>query len=548
MYVLDGSLQPVPAGVAGELYISGAGLARGYLDRAGLTAERFVADRFGAAGSRMYRSGDIARWRSDGVLDFLGRADAQVKLRGFRIEPGEIEAVLLRHPGVAQAAVIAREDAAGDKRLVGYVVAAGAGAPEAASLRAHVAQGVPDYMVPSAYVVLERLPLTPNGKLDRRALPAPEVRGLALWRGPRTPQEEILCALFGEVLGVGGVGIADNFFELGGDSIVSIQLVSRARKAGLVITPRAVFQHQTVEALAAIAAFVEKRASTLPDIATGALPLTPIMHWLLERGGPIDHFNQAMLLQVPAGVHEDHLIAALQAVVDHHDALRLRLIASVHGADFSLEVLPAGLVEARNCVRRVDVCSLDDEARRGCIAQQVQAAAARLAPASGVMVQAVWFDAGAEQAGRLLLTIHHLAVDGVSWRILLPDLAAAWASIARGEVAALAPRGTSFRRWAQRLAAEAQDAGRLAELAFWTGMLSAPALSLVEGALDRDARHQRQGRPAHADTAGCDHGGAADAGAGGVSCWHQRCAFDRLGAGCCGLVPAAWSMHRALRC
>ena len=276
VYVLDGGLRPVPAGVAGELYIAGAGLARGYLHRAGLTAERFVADPFGAAGSRMYRSGDLARWRADGVLEFLGRADAQVKLRGFRIEPGEIEAALLRPwGGCAGGGDCARGRGWGEaaRCLCGAARGGQAGrARRLRSLRAHVAGLLPDYMVPSAFVVLDRLPLTPNGKLDRRALPAPVVRGSVAGRGPRTPQEEILCGLFAEVLGLGRVGIDDNFFELGGDSIMSIQLVSRARKAGLVITPRAVFQHQTVAALAAVAAADRRRRlPTCADIATGAL-------------------------------------------------------------------------------------------------------------------------------------------------------------------------------------------------------------------------------------------------------------------------------------
>ena len=338
-------------------------------------------------------------------------------------------------------------------------------------------------MVPSAIVVLDRLPLTPNGKLDRGALPAPEVTPTPVRRLPRTGAEEVLCALFAQVLGLERVGIDDNFFALGGDSIMSIQLVSRARKAGLVITPRAVFQHQTVAALAAVADGVAQSAAVLPDTATGSLPATPIMRWLAQHGGPLERFSQAMLLRLPAGVREADLLAALQSVLDHHDGLRLRVEGYAESADWRLEVLAVGSVSASACLRRIEAIGLSDVGLRAAIAEEAQAAERRLAPGSGMMVQAVWFDAGAERPGRLLLTIHHLAVDGVSWRILVPDLAAAWGAIARGDVPALAARGTSFRHWAQRLLVHAQDKGRVGELAFWRAMLSEPCVCLVEGAL-----------------------------------------------------------------
>jgi non-ribosomal peptide synthase protein (TIGR01720 family) len=308
-------------------------------------------------------------------------------------------------------------------------------------------------------------------------------------RAPRTAQEAVLSALFAEVLGVERVGLDDSFFALGGDSIMSIQLVSRARRAGLAITPRAVFQHQTVAALAAVAAPVQDGAAAPVEVAAGPLPATPIMRWLFAHGGPIDGFHQAMLLCVPAPLREDALAAAMQVLIDHHDALRLRVAAAatstpLQRSGWSLEVLAAGAVPASACLRRVAVRGVTDEALRAAIAAEAAAAAGRLAPCSGVMVQGVWFDAGTEQAGRLLLSIHHLAVDGVSWRILVPDLAAAWEAIAGGRVPTLAPRGTSLRQWAGRLAAHAQDERRVAELAFWHDMLSAPSLALVEGVLD----------------------------------------------------------------
>ena len=487
IYVLDGSLQPVPVGVPGELYIAGAGLARSYLNRAALSAERFVADPYGVPGRRMYRTGDVARWRADGVLDFLGRADHQVKIRGFRIEPGEIEAVLLNHPAVAQAAVIAREDRSGDKRLVGYVVPARGQSTDPATLRAHLGQSLPDYMVPAAIVLLDALPLTSNGKLDRKELPAPDFGATkGSWRAPRSAEEELLCSLFAETLGLPRVGIEDNFFELGGDSISSIELVSRARRAGLLITPRDIFRHQSVEALAVVASAMHKTNAAVSDIGTGPLPLTPIMRWLLERGGSIGGFSQSMLLQVPTQLREEELIGAVQSLLDHHDALRLRLVGAGESIGaWSLEIAPPGAIRAAACVRRLDVSGLDELAARACLVEQAQAAKARLGPQAGVMVQAVWFDAGAEQAGRLLLTIHHLAVDAVSWRILVPDLAAALEAISRRPAPALEPCGSSFRRWAQRLLAAAQEPARL-EATHHTGRptLSGPDQPITHQPLD----------------------------------------------------------------
>jgi len=313
--------------------------------------------------------------------------------------------------------------------------------------------------------------------LDRRALPAPDLTP-ALRRPPRNTEERLLCELFAEVLRLDEVGIDDNFFELGGDSIISIQLVSRARNAGLGLTARAVFQHQTVAALAAAATTVKEVLSPPADEPVGILPATPIIRWLWELDGAFDSIHQATLLRTPADLHAAGLRAALQVLLDHHAALRLRVIPA------GLQVMPESPVLADAVLHRVGMRNLADDALRALVREQATAAVRRLAPAAGVMVQAVWFDAGADAPGRLLLCIHHLAVDAVSWRILVPDLAAAWAAIARGERPLLPPCGTSFRSWAERLAAHAMQPRRAAELALWTSMLRPPALPLVEDALN----------------------------------------------------------------
>ncbi|MEU1438840.1 amino acid adenylation domain-containing protein [Streptomyces sp. NPDC005786] len=469
IHVLDTALQPVPVGERGEMYVSGAGLARGYLGRPDLSADRFVADPYGGPGSRMYRTGDLAVRLPDGGLEYLGRADHQVKIRGFRIELGEIESVLLDLPEVSGGAVIVREDRPGDKRLVAYVVTAAGSGSGAEPLRAALGEALPSHMVPSAFVLLDALPLTANGKLDTRALPAPALTGSGTGRAPRTPREQVLCALMAEVLGAGEVGADDSFFDLGGDSIMSIQLVSQARAAGLAMSPRDVFRLKTAAALAEAATALDGQPAEPVDAALGTVALTPVMHWAAGHGGPLDGYNQSMVLRVPAGATLPLLGAALRSVLDHHDALRARL------TDGGLSIGPAGSVDADGCLRRVAATGLDDtalDALAGAEGRRAVAALAPRAPEGGGMVRAVWCDRGPDRSGLLVLVVHHLVIDGVSWRVLAPDLAQAYAAAVQGVAPRLQPAGTSLRTWSTRLAEAALSPEREAELPYWTALLS----------------------------------------------------------------------------
>ncbi len=488
VHLLDPRGRLVPPGIPGEMHVGGAGLARGYLGRPGLTAERFVPDGFAgdksAPGGRLYRTGDLARRRPDGELEFLGRADRQVKIRGHRVELGEIEAALAACPGVRAAAVEVRVRD-GSRRLVAYV--AGDAALRPAELRAHLAATLPEPMLPAAFVRLHALPLTPNGKVDRRALAelaaAEETAASAGGAEPLAPRgavEELLAGIWAEVLRLPRVGVGDNFFTLGGDSILSLQVVSRASQAGCRITPRQLFEHPTVAGLAAAAVAAELAAAAASSAkgatvetaaqgaVTGDVPLTPIQRWFLDQE-PADphHFNQAILLAVRPPLAPAAVERGLAALLVHHDALRLRFQREASGwRQWSAAPAPGSAAP----LVQVDLSALPAERAPGTLTAAAAAAQASLDLGEGPLLRALWMALpGGER--RLLLAVHHLAVDGVSWRVILEDLATACRAVVprtdRGAAPALPPKTTSFKRWAQHLVEQALTADREAELAFW---------------------------------------------------------------------------------
>ncbi|MFF1699340.1 amino acid adenylation domain-containing protein [Streptomyces sp. NPDC058257] len=499
-YVLGPGLAPVPQGVIGELYVVGTCVGRGYHGRPGMTAERFVANPFGPAGERMYRTGDLARWNAHGRLECLGRSDGQVKVRGFRIEPSEIEAVCELYPGIRESVVISREVPSGGRQLVAYVVHEGDGAvpdngvggvgdadvlagASAAELRRFVAARLPDYMVPSAFVTIGRMPLGPTGKLDRSALPEPEFVG-EVYRKPRTETEAIIVAVYMDVLGVERVGIDDDFFAAGGDSLRSIQVVARARARGLKLTTREVFECRTAARLAEVASDRQDQVPVLAEEAgggVGTMPLQPVARQVFEHGGGMNRFAMAMALELPAGIDENGLAATLDAVLDRHDLLRARL---VRGDDPCLDVRPPGAVRAADLTRRV-ACDgrWDEPSSLRSVKAELDEAAGRLDPEAGTMAQFVWFATGSG-AGRLLVVLHHLVVDGVSWRILMSDLAEAWQQVHAGKTPELPAVGTSARRWALALQDEALTPEREAELAYWQDLLESPNAPLGSRAFD----------------------------------------------------------------
>ncbi|MBE9060861.1 non-ribosomal peptide synthetase [cf. Phormidesmis sp. LEGE 11477] len=492
VYVLDADLQRVPVGIVGELYIGGAGVARGYLNRPDLTAEKFIPNPFYGIRQRseselfyLYKTGDRVRYRADGALKYLGRLDTQVKIRGFRIEPGEVEAALERHTAIQQAAVVAWGDGAEkrgteqkeiqqketrQKRLVAYLEATDRSAGNISSLeiRQFLLEKLPDYMMPAKFVWMPSLPLTTNGKVDRRALPTPDWTALQTEESfPKTEIETALVSIFSSLLPAETIGIHDNFFELGGDSILAMQIVSRAAREGITLSPSQLFQYQTIAELATVAS---KGDSVLvpQSLAEGEVPLTPIQHWFFEQDlAQPHHFNQSVYLSLPHNLNKAALEFAIAQVFTHHDAFRLRFYQTEQGWQqaFSKE-------NTAPVIQWFDYSHLSSEQKTGAIAQQIKVQQTSLNIQNGSLIAVCGFESGEKDQSHLFIAIHHLLIDGVSWRILLADLQQAYSQAIANQPIQLQPKTHSYQQWAIALAEKANSSEIIADLDYWQALSS----------------------------------------------------------------------------
>jgi amino acid adenylation domain-containing protein/non-ribosomal peptide synthase protein (TIGR01720 family) len=449
VYLLDAYGKPVPIGVPGELHIGGLGLARGYRHQPALTTAKFIPHPFSEdTSTRLYKTGDLARYLADGQIEFLGRIDHQVKIRGFRIEIGEIEAAILRYPNVQAVAVIVNQGTAGNKSLIAYVVP-DSETMKVTQLRNFLKSQLPDYMIPSVLIFLDTMPLTPNGKIDRRALPAVQKENLGLetnFIAPQTPIETQLAQLWSEVLGIESIGIRDNFFQLGGDSILSLQVAAKANQRGLELWPKLIFQYQTIEELATMVK-VNQEVITEQDLVLGKVPLSPIQNWFFsQKFSHPEHFNQSVFLEVTSALDLAIILQALEQILIHHDILRSQF--TFDGETWQQTILsPEQLVPIH--LENHDLSSYSSGQQQEHLSSLVNGLQASMELEKAPLLRAAFFRLAPGQSDRLLLVLHHLIIDGFSWRIFLEDLINTYHQIQQGNIGQLPLKTTSFATWAK---------------------------------------------------------------------------------------------------
>ena len=469
--VVDEQLQLVPIGVPGELVISGVGLARGYLNNKKLTAEKFVPHPF-REGERLYRTGDLGRWLDDGNLEFVGRVDHQLKIRGYRIEAGEIEDSLLQHPAIKSCVVLGK-NINGTKDLVAYLVFSSnkQSTPDVASLRNYLGESLPDYMIPAYFVELETLPLTSHDKVDRKALPEPDVSNMlagADYVAPKREMEVLLAETWEAVLRRPAIGLHDNFFHIGGDSIKALQISGRLGTAGWSLSIKDLFSHPTIAQLAA--KVTNKQQHYPQDLVSGVVPLTAIQQWFFENiKTDTHHFNQAFVLSAKQNLNVDFLQQSLEALVAQHDILRATYLEE--------SGLPVQTIGENITVILQTVSIEKEEEEAAIIAHHANKAQTSFYLSQGQLFKAVLFQK--TSGDELLLVIHHLVVDGVSWRILLEDLRSAYSQLEAGQATRLAPKTAPFSWWSEKINAYANSPAAFAHHAYWEAMLNREVSNIV---------------------------------------------------------------------